>query len=238
MGARLIDKNNNVVKKVMVNSAGVITACKKQYERVNGALEPTYYDGYVLYNGLTTDGTAYIDLGRKGYGNNTHIIDFTLTDLSTYVGIYGDRIGDGKRLGIVYFKDSDDRLYIGNNNGGATNLLTLATPTVGRYKATISATKTTILHNGILEEKNYTAPMCSETNSSLKVFRYRKPAETPITYFQGISTVHSIKEYSSSGVLLYHYVPARRNSDNALGLLDVVNGVFYTNAGSSGSFTV
>ena len=229
MGARYINNDGTPIKKVV--------GAKKQYENINGVFEPVFYDGYVLYNGLTTDGTAYIDLGRKGYGNNTHIIDFTLTDLSADVGIYGDRTGSGKRIGILYYKTSN-ALIIDNDDSDFANRLTLATPTVGRYKVTISATKTTILHNGILGEKNYTAPVCSETNSSLKVFRYRKYTETPITYFQGISTVHSIKEYSSSGVLLYHYVPARRNSDNALGLLDVVNGVFYTNAAGSGSFSV
>ena len=36
--------------------------------------------------------------------------------------------------------------------------------------------------------------------------------------------------------LIRHFIPAERNSDNVLGMLDIVNGVFYTNSGS-GSFT-
>ena len=228
MGARFINNDGTPIRKLV----GV----KKQYENINGVFEPVYYDGYILFNGLTTDGTAYIDLGRKGYGNNTHVIDFTLTTLSGDVGIYGDRIEYTKLIGIIYYKPHDTFL-IDNQEDDENNRLKIATPTIGRYKTTISATKSTVLHNGVLSEKSYTTPICSETNSSLKVFRYPK-WETPITYFQGISTVHSIKEYSSSGVLLYHYVPARRNSDNKLGLLDVVNGVFYTNAAGSGSFSV
>ena len=229
MGARFINNDGTPIRKLV----GV----KKQYENINGVFEPVYYDGYVLFNGLTTDGIAYIDLGRKGYGNNTHVIDFTLTTLSGNVGIYGDRTGYTKMIGIIYYKP-DNTIFVDNGENDATNRFMKASATIGRYKTTISATKTTMLHDGVfVAEINYTTPICSETNSSLKVFRYPK-WETPITYFQGISTVHSIKEYSSSGVLLYHYVPARRNSDNKLGLLDVVNGVFYTNAAGSGSFSV
>ena len=36
--------------------------------------------------------------------------------------------------------------------------------------------------------------------------------------------------------LIRHFVPVERNSDNVLGMLDIVNGIFYTNDGS-GSFT-
>lgn len=39
-----------------------------------------------------------------------------------------------------------------------------------------------------------------------------------------------------SGSLIRDFIPARRDSDNVIGLLDIVNNVFYTNSGS-GSFT-
>ena len=35
-----------------------------------------------------------------------------------------------------------------------------------------------------------------------------------------------------AGVLVRNFIPAKRNSDNVLGLYDLVNNVFYTNAGS------
>ena len=228
MGARYINNDGTPIKKVV----GV----KKQYENINGVFKPVYYDGYVLYNGLTTDGTAYIDLGHKGDGNNTHIIDFTLTDLSRDVGIYGNRVGGGNCLGIFYYK-SYNNLYTENQATGTGNRLTLSAPTLGRYLVTISATKTTLLHDGVLNEKIYTAPVCSETYNNLEVFRYPMFG-TPTTYFQNSLTVHSIEEYSPSGLLLHQYVPARRISDVVLGLLDVVDGVFHTNAAGSGSFSV
>ena len=228
MGARFINNDGTPIKKVV--------GAKKQYENINGVFKPVYYDGYVLYNGLTTDGTAYIDLGHKGYGNNTHIIDFTLTTLSSHVGVYGNRIGGTNWLGIFYYKN-DNNIYADNGATGYENRLKLSAPTLGRYLVTFSATKTTLLHDGVLNEKIYTTPVCSETYNNLEVFRYPRSG-TPTTYYQNSLTVHSIEEYSPSGLLLHQYVPARRISDVVLGLLDVVDGVFHTNAAGSGSFSV
>lgn len=228
MGARFINNDGTPIKKVV--------GAKKQYEKINGVFKPVYYDGYVLYNSLTTDGTAYIDLGHKGYGNNTHIIDFTLTTLSVPVGIYGNRFNYDKRLGIFYY-DGYKTLYADNQGSGSENRLELSVPTLGRYLVTFSATKTTVLHDGVLNEKIYTVPVCPETYNNLEVFRYPMLG-TPTTYYQNSLTVHSIEEYSPSGLLLHQYVPARRISDVVLGLLDVVDGVFHTNAAGSGSFSV
>ena len=227
MGARYINNDGTPISKLV--------GAKKQYENINGVFKPVYYDGYVLYNGLTTDGTAYIDLGHKGYGNNTHIIDFTLTTLSGHVGVYGNRV-NGADLGVFYYKDLNT-VYVENRGSDESNRLKLSTPTLGRYLVTFSATKTTLLHDGVLNEKIYTTPVCSETYNNLEVFRYPK-LSTPTTYFQNSLTVHSIEEYSPSGLLLHQYVPARRISDVVLGLLDVVDGVFHTNAAGSGSFSV
>lgn len=227
MGARFINNDGTPIKKVV--------GAKKQYENINGVFKPVYYDGYVLYNGLTTDGTAYIDLGRKGYGNNTHIIDFTLTTLSGSAGVYGNRVND-KSFGIFYYKDNNN-LISDNQESRNGNRLYLSAPTLGRYLATFSATKTTLLHDGVLNKAIYTTPVCSETYNNLEVFRY-PDTRTPNAYYQNSLTVHSIEEYSPSGLLLHQYVPARRISDVVLGLLDVVDGVFHTNAAGSGSFSV
>lgn len=72
MGARYINNDGTPISKL----AGV----KKQYENINGVFKPVYYDGYVLYNSLTTDGTAYIDLGHKGYGNKHSYCRFYTND--------------------------------------------------------------------------------------------------------------------------------------------------------------
>lgn len=48
--------------------------------------------------------------------------------------------------------------------------------------------------------------------------------------------IYYAKFWDEQGTLIKHFVPARRTSDNALGMLDKVNNTFYTNAGT-GTFT-
>ena len=43
-------------------------------------------------------------------------------------------------------------------------------------------------------------------------------------------------QYYENDVLLRHMYPAKRNSDNVLGMFDIINNVFYTNVGN-GEFT-
>ena len=48
--------------------------------------------------------------------------------------------------------------------------------------------------------------------------------------------LYTLTIYNHSGTLVRHFVPARRDSDGYVGMYDVVNGAFYTNAGT-GAFT-
>ena len=50
---------------------------------------------------------------------------------------------------------------------------------------------------------------------------------SPINYFR----IYSCKQWDSD-VLIRHFIPAKRNSDDEIGLYDIVNGVFYTNNGT------
>lgn len=54
------------------------------------------------------------------------------------------------------------------------NRLKLSAATL-RYLVTFSATKTTLLHDGVLNEAIYTTPVCSKTANNLEVFRYLSP---------------------------------------------------------------
>ena len=58
-------------------------------------------------------------------------------------------------------------------------------------------------------------------------------SSTGVALFSGI--IYEFKLYNSDGSLARDMVPARRNSDSALGMFDITGNAFYTNAGS-GSF--
>lgn len=237
MGARLIDKNNKVVKKVMVKSAGVITACKKQYERVNGVLEPTYYDGYVLYNKLKGDGTAYINLGHKGDSTHRYELDFEYQLDAAYDAIFKAFFGartanQSKEISVTKGNTLQSAVVMQYGTSNGTRKLFTLDHLNHRYKISISKSSFSVNIDGTTSTTANTLTTNFTTLDNLTVFNILS-----ISYPSAIA-VHFVKEYDANNVLLYHYVPARRQADNTLGLLDVVNGVFYTNAASSGGFTV
>ena len=222
MGARFINNDGTPISKLV----GV----KKQYENINGVFEPVYYDGYVLFNGLTAYSNAYIDLGHQGDSSNTFICDCTLLSIPTSNENPFGSIGSAFNSLSIYSVCSAASINISKwYNSSNSNSLSKAIA-VGRYKLIASNAYVSINSS----TQNGTTPSYT-TAKNIFAFAGNNNG-TPYQYFKGI--IHSFKEYSSSGVLLYHYVPARRNSDNKLGLLDVVNGVFYTNAAGSGSFSV
>ena len=54
--------------------------------------------------------------------------------------------------------------------------------------------------------------------------------------FTGSSTIHYCKVFDSNGTLVRYYIPAKRNSDDVLGMYEVKTGIFLTNQGT-GTFT-
>ena len=48
----------------------------------------------------------------------------------------------------------------------------------------------------------------------------------------GVSTWAQYEVWNNNGVLIQNLIPAKRNSDNAVGMYDLVSGQFFTNAGT------
>ena len=93
MAARLINPNGSEVKNKLCKISGTFQPVKKQYERVNGIFVPVYYDGYILYNRLTTDGAAWVNLGHVGDSTHRYELDFSFDKINVgvYYGIFGNR---------------------------------------------------------------------------------------------------------------------------------------------------
>lgn len=71
------------------------------------------------------------------------------------------------------------------------------------------------------------------SNEAIQLFR-----SNPNTGFSANTTIYEAKIYGTDGTTpLRHFVPARRISDNVIGMIDVVNNVFYTSASTYGTFT-
>ena len=222
MGARFINNDGTPIKKVV--------GAKKQYENINGVFVPVFYDGYILYNSLTTDGSSWIDLGHVGDSTHRYELDFSFdkkADTNNY-GIFGDRVGDMDREIAVYWQDNGF-VNIRMRNGQSTRLDSPQSEH-NRFWGSISSTKYEIIHNGNYLTRVNQINSNFVTPHNLTAFKLGGLAPRNFSF-------HSIKEYGADGTLLYGYVSAKRQSDNVLGLLEVVNGTFYANAGS-GSFSV
>ena len=230
MAARLINPNGSEVKNKLYKISGTFQPVKKQYERVNGIFVPVYYDGYILYNRLTTDGAAWVDLGHVGDSTHRYELDFSFDKITGggYYGIFGNR--ESAQTREIFVLGDGSIVYIRMRNG-LGNYLETPQSEHNRVWCSISSTKYEINNNGNYLTGSNQINSDFTTPNNIAAFKM-----TYFTPFPNLS-FHSIKEYGADGTLLYEYVPAKRHSDNVLGLLEVVNGTFHANAGS-GAFTV
>ena len=231
MAERLINPNGSEVKNKLCKISGTFQPVKKQYERVNGIFVPVYYDGYIIYNRLTTDGAAFVDLGHVGDSTHRYELDFSFDKINSgdYCGIFGNREAQYTRE-ISVFGNVNDSVYIIMRHG-LNNYLATPQSEHNRVWCSISSTKYKINNNGNYLTGSNQITSDFTTPNNIAAFKIVGLMSFPNLSF------HSIKEYGADGTLLYEYVPAKRQSDNVLGLLEVVNGTFHANAGS-GSFSV
>ena len=231
MAERLINPNGSEVKNKLCKISGTFQPVKKQYERVNGIFVPVYYDGYIIYNRLTTDGAAWVDLGHVGDSTHRYELDFSFDKINSgdYYGFFGNRESQYTREISVVGKINDS-VYI-RMQDGLNNYLATPQSEHNRVWCSISSTKYEINNNGNYLTGSNQITSDFTTPNNITAFKIAGYIPLPKLSF------HSIKEYGADGTLLYEYVPAKRRSDNVLGLLEVVNGTFHANAGS-GSFSV
>ena len=231
MAARLINPNGSEVKNKLCKISGTFQPVKKQYERVNGIFVPVYYDGYILYNRLTTDGAAWVDLGHVGDSTHRYELDFSFDKFNGNddYAFFGNRESRSTRE-IFVLGNVNGKVYILMRNG-SNNILEAPQSEHNRVWCSISSTKYEINNNGNYLTGSNQINSDFTTPNNIAAFKMADLMSYPNLSF------YSIKEYGADGTLLYEYVPAKRQSDNVLGLLEVVNGTFHANAGS-GSFSV
>ena len=227
MGAKYIYSDGTIVTQVV--------GAKKQYEKIGETWEPVFYEGYVLYNGLKGDGIAYINLGHKGDSTHRYELDFEFqldaADDANYKSFFGARTSyTTKEINVMKLNTTKVVATVQYSASNGVRKEFTLDHSNHRYKISLSRSSISTNIDGTISTMANTITTDFVTDNNLMAFN--------ITASPSASTFHSIKEYDANGILLYHYVPARRLSDNALGLLDVINGVFYTNAAASGNFTV
>ena len=190
---------------------------------------------------LESTGSQYIDIGGVDINNanNTRarfIVDTSfaqtgsggssvLHGLGTSYG--GPGVGFVSMDGGSAFVTATNDLYKAYNSQSGVVLnrrYLLDLNVLTRQFQAIDVLNNTTAANENVFPKNYV----SGTKPGFMLFGYYSSNGTPVT---NSSRVYGAKLYDN-GVLKRDMVPVRRNSDNALGMYDLINGNFYANSGT------
>lgn len=182
-------------------------------------------DGYAELEYIESTGTQYIDSGLKGNLDTAFEIKAQCgSAILDRTGIFGNRtLATSDNVGLCYSEAT------GLFTDFGTNVTRLAIP----FTTDVFITYNSKNYRKIGEETStdqYTTTF--ETPGNMRIFDMYTASGTAFNKFVG--KVFYCKIWSA-GTLVRHMIPAQRNSDSAVGMYDLVNDVFYTNAGT-GSF--
>ena len=172
---------------------------------------------------IESTGTQYIDTGVNGTAKGTYEIKFNMLgkEAISYEQYFaGD--GTSNKTGKLFTHTSNSCVNI-QTNGTSTKLFNIE-----NVVHTVSVTDTAVLVDGV-SKTSYTPGAWG----TLTYYVFNAHGEPNL---MSSMRLYYLKMYSD-GVLVRNFIPCYRKSDNVAGLYDLVNGTFYTNAGS-GTFTI
>ena len=221
--------NINALKKNILNISPYQI---KQYENgewiIKNGRRYKNKDDYVVFSDylqleyIETTGTQYIDTDITVFNQSAFSIDyvaaFTAVNYS-YNCVWSTTGGDENYQIWVY---SDGRLAYKWGSGTAVRSSSVKADT---SKHTYTFNKNA---NAISLSVDGTQKLSSTNSGTLN-----KPIRlfTKDKSYYGKAKIYEIKIYVA-GILLYHLIPAKRISDDTIGLRDILNDKFYTNAGT------
>lgn len=179
---------------------------------------------------IESSGTQYIDTGFVPNDNTEIILVFTNNNATTgnYDCVFGTRTNASNANTFALWIDTNRRFGAFYGTGQSMAL----------FPTSIDATaKHTAVMKGRVAEIDNVSITCPAVSSSPAYSFYIGACNTAGTadYFSKI-LIYKSKIYDN-GTLVRDFVPCYRKADNVAGLYDLVNNVFYTNAGS-GVFAV
>ena len=178
-------------------------------------------DGYTQLEYIQSSGTQYVDTGFKPNQDTRVIMDFEPLETNTKF-IFGARTAVNLTYSFLLAGgDTTVRSDYGSHQASGTTSTVLQRVIIDRNKSVTTFGDTTIT--------NTTSTFQCEYNLYLFSVNTAGTAYTPIS-----GKLYSCKIYDN-GTLVRNYVPCI-NAGGAVGLYDVVNDVFYGNAGT-GTFT-
>ena len=181
---------------------------------------------------IESSGTQYINTGYKPTTENMVVeCKFKLPNAINSLSLFGSNASSYPYFLTPYHSDGyGDKVFkhwVGTNGG----LIAIALNEINNVKYTINNGTLTCNYNGSQTSGSY--PGSIQSGYNIYIFG-KNNAGSSAERSNGY-TLYSFKLYDNN-TLVRDFVPCYRKSDNVIGLFDLVNKVFYTNAGS-GTFT-
>lgn len=203
-----------------------------------GIIESEVVDnvGYTQISFIRSTGSQYIVIPHRHEPTTWVDMEVSFNRVNYSNTIYGAETKDNSNDSFTIGTSNYGR--INNDLGKSVNLLGPYFEAERKYDIKISFSKEIIkdLENNQTIEVDFTNPKPNTSNYDTSIFI--KNISNTFTSEKGEATIYGLKIYAgeldnvSESTLLFDLVPARRNSDGALGLFDKVGRVFYENSGT------
>lgn len=184
--------------------------------------------GYEGLNAIITTGTQYVDSGvnaNNGISIELDVAGFSFGSSSSWLcGARHQIDGDTYSFGILADSKPDDRFYRFDNGDISYDTRSIATDSPSRTKFYLSDVLAKVGDVSISFNR-----YAFDFNENVYIFNTQKDG-VPDAAASSV-TCYGVKMWSDD-ILIRDLKPAKRISDNEIGMYDVVNGSFYTNAGS------
>lgn len=185
-------------------------------------------DEYTQLEYIVANGKAYVDTGFKANTTTTRFVGaFRLTDVSVSQGFFGSRNGNSANDGSCLALFATSGSYVrGDWISGASNP---AVPVTGNTIITFDITRGYGVINGAVYTSTKTTSVDQINNFYVGHFRNGDG-----TLFSSGIIGHIFPcQLISNDVVIRNLVPAKRNSDEKIGMYDIENNVFYPSVGES-----
>ena len=197
------------------------------------AQAPILPEGFTQIEYIEGTGTQYIDTGFYGTENSGAYIRFAITDQTSSGSprIFGTRNGTGGTGAFAFISSfnattsSNDYFFVAANGSSTTGRVYSINTEWNEVSSNVENDKKSYFNNNLLFTGNSTA---FTSNAQASIFRtynstsYGLPATAKI----------SILQIYENAVMVHNYIPCRRDSDDEIGMYDLVSDTFFTNSGT------
>jgi len=189
--------------------------------------------GYTQLEYIQSTGAQYINTGFAPNQDTRVVMEFLVPDLDSSDWVFGARAGMNDRaFAFLYNRVNGGEMrqdygyYNTNHSGPAAIYGQKIMVDMNKNHCDVYNESGTKYWENDLGSSSFQAPYQLVFPGIVDSSGYGSPAKL---------LIYSFKLYDN-GTLIRDYVPAKRNSDNAIGMYDTVNDTFYPNAGT-GTFT-